>query len=190
MPRRIARFHEGNITPDMQALFERTTQRIKSKRDTSPAMKALLDERGLNGPPSLWLLSSGVGHVFEAMQDAIRTTISLSPRRTEIVVLLVGHHCRSEFEIFAHKLAAQAVGLSDSEVAALLSDADPGFTDPVDALIAELARTLLTTGDLEDGLFDRAVCHIGNHGVFEVTVLVGFYQAIALQLQVFRVTSE
>lgn len=175
----------------MQELFRETTNRIKSKRASSPAMKALMDENGrLNGPPSLWLLSPAVGAVFEAMQGAIRGGISLSPRRMEIVVLAVGAHCQSEFEIYAHRMAAKAVGLSDAEVERLLSDQVPLFEDPVDRTVAETARAMLKTGDLNDQEYAEAVSQLGERGVFEITVLVGFYEAIALQLRVFRVVPE
>lgn len=187
MRRRIERFHAGNITPEMQPLYEEMTSRIKTRRDASPAMKALLDERGLNGPPSLWLLSPGIGKAFEVMQGAIRGTISLTPRQMEIVILIVGHHCRSEFEIFAHKFAAKAVGITDAEVAAILSDQDPKFSDPVDILMADMTHSLLKSQDVDDELFARAAGLVGHRGVFDVVVLVGFYYAIALQLEVFRV---
>lgn len=174
----------------MRDLFEEMTTRVKFRREASPAMWSLLDSRGLNGPPSLWLLSPGVGGAFEAMQGAIRSTMSLTPRQFEIIVLMVGSHHRSEFEIFAHRMAAKAVGITDEEIAAILSGGDPGFSEPGDVLAAELTRSMLTTADLEDTLFERAVAHIGNRGVFEITVVVGFYSAIALQLQVFRVSPE
>lgn len=191
MSRRIERFHSGNITPEMTELFQESSNRIRLRRDASPAMKALMDEEGrLNGPPSLWLLSPGVGKVFEAMQGAIRQTMTVSPRCAEIVILLVGHHCKSEFEIFAHKLAAKAVGLSDSEVEALLTDRDPGFSDPVERAAASAAKALLATGDLDDREYAKVVAHLGQRRLFEVTVLVGFYQAIALQLNAFRVVPE
>ena len=190
MGRRIERFHSGNITAEMTELFLETSNRIKAKRDSSPAMQALMDDQGrLDGPPSLWLLSPGVGRVFEAMQGAIRSTMTVTPRCMEIVILLVGHHCKSEFEIFAHKLAAKAVGLSDSEVEAILTDRNPGFSDRVEEAAVCATQALLSTGDLTDSQYADAVSHLGERRLFEVIVLVGIYQAIALQLSAFRVGS-
>lgn len=189
--RRIERFHSGNITPEMRELFEETSKRIKAKRDSSPAMKALMDGQGrLNGPPSLWLLSPGVGKVFEAMQGAIRSTIAVAPRCMEIVILMVGRHCNSEFEIFAHKLAAKAVGISDSEVQAILDNRDPGLTDPIEKAAAAATHALLANGSLTDTQYADAIAHLGERQLFEIVVLIGFYQAIALQLSVFGVTSQ
>ena len=189
--RRIERFHSGNVTPDMRELYERTSSRVREKRDSSPAMKALMDDEGrLNGPPSLWLLSPGVGMVFEAMQGAIRSTMAVTPRCAEIVILAVGRHCKSEFEIFAHKMAAKAVGLTEQDVAALLADKAPHFTDPVERAALAAAKALLGTGDLSDQQYADAVAVLGQRQLFEVIVIVGFYQAIALQLTAFRVTSE
>jgi 4-carboxymuconolactone decarboxylase len=87
-------------------------------------------------------------------------------------------------------MAAKAVGLSDTEVEQLLSDQVPLFEDPVDRTVAETARAMLKTGDLSDHEYAVAVAQLGERGVFEITVLVGFYEAIALQLRVFRVIPE
>ena len=45
----------------------------------------------------------------------------------------------------------------------------------------------LLDGDLDDELWDEASAALGADGVFELTVLVGYYSTLALQLRVFRV---
>lgn len=189
--RRIERFHAGNITPEMTALYTETVTRVRARRDASPAMKALLDDEGrLNGPPSLWLLSPGVGKGFEQMQGLIRNHMRLSPRHMELVVLMVGGHCDSEFEIFAHRLAAPAVGISVADVEALLAGGEPSFDQPGDEAVFRVTQTLLRERRLSDEAYAGAVRDLGVHQLFEITVVVGFYEAIALQLEVFNVRSE
>ncbi len=45
----------------------------------------------------------------------------------------------------------------------------------------------LLDGDLDDDLWDEASTTLGAEVVFELTVLVGYYATLALQLRVFRV---
>lgn len=191
MKRRIERFHAGNITPGMEELFLATTSRIRAKRDSSPAMRALLDEQGrLNGPPSVWLLSPGLGQAFEAMVGALRSSTSLSPRSSEIVILLVAGQARSEFELFAHQMAAQALGMTEQEIESLVGDGDVIFDDQEESAVLAATRALLLTRDLDDQQYHAAVQAIGERGVFEIIVLIGVYQALALQLSCFRIVPE
>ena len=45
----------------------------------------------------------------------------------------------------------------------------------------------LLDGDVDDELWDEASRVLGAEVVFELTVLVGYYATLALQLRVFRV---
>lgn len=190
MTRRIERFHPGNITDEMKPLYEKTTSRILAKRDGSPAMSALLDDsNALNGPPSLWLLSPSIGEVFEQMQDAIRNKMALSAYHMELVIMLVAGSCQSQFEIFAHKLAAASVGLSENDVNRLLEGDPPVHASPDDDTVYQIALSLLSTRSVPDQLYKQAAEILGVQRIFEISVVVGFYQAIALQLETFQVNA-
>ncbi|GGP00553.1 hypothetical protein GCM10012278_01430 [Nonomuraea glycinis] len=89
--------------------------------------------------------------------------------------------------MYAHRLAGPAAGLSQQEVDALCAGADPGLTDERERVVHETSRILLRTGALDDDAYERAVTALGEAGLFEVTVIVGWYQHIATQLAVFDV---
>lgn len=191
MTRRIERFHSGNITPEMRVLFAATTKRIKERRDSSPAMKALMDDKdSLTGPPNAWLLSPEVGKVFEELVGVLRSSTSLTPRCAEIVILLVAGHAKSKFEIFAHRLAASSLGMTDSQIDALVEGRDPHLGDPLELAMLTATRALLTSRDLDDEQYAHAATAIGLRGVFELVVLIGIYQALAMQLSIFRIEPD
>ncbi len=51
----------------------------------------------------------------------------------------------------------------------------------------DTTRLLLRTGGLDDDAYARAVKALGAPGLFEVTVIVGWYNHLATQLAVFDV---
>jgi 4-carboxymuconolactone decarboxylase len=92
-----------------------------------------------------------------------------------------------EFEQYAHEAAAQAMGLSADQVAAIRAGRELDLADPAERVAVATARALAGTGDLDDMQYEKAVAELGAEGVFELTTLAGYYATLALQLRVFRV---
>lgn len=63
----------------------------------------------------------------------------------------------------------------------------PMFADVRERVVYEAARQLAAEGDLADAVFTEAAATLGRAAVVELVALVGYYQALALQLRVFRV---
>jgi 4-carboxymuconolactone decarboxylase len=161
---------------------------VGGRRATQPRAFPIVDPDGaLAGPCNAWLLNSAIGAAFEQLGLAVRFEISLSARDREIIILSVAQHRDSAYELYAHRLAGAAAGLSESEIEALCTGTDPGFTDERDHVVHETARTLLRTGGLGDAAYQRAVAALGTDGLFELTAIVGWYSLIATQLAVFDV---
>jgi alkylhydroperoxidase family enzyme len=161
---------------------------VNGRRATLTRPFPIVDEAGaLQGPCNAWLLNPAIGSAFEQLGAAVRFEISLSARSREIIILSVAQHRDSPYELYAHRLAGPAAGLSQQEVDALCDGADPGFTDERERVVHETALILLRTGTLDDDAYERAVTALGTDGLFEVTVIVGWYAHIATQLAVFDV---
>lgn len=139
----------------------------------------------LRGPFNAMLLEPELGEAVQNLGAAIRFAGSLSPRAREIAILIVAARWDSEFERAAHEAVGRAAGLSEQEIAAL-RDQDVTVFDGDEAMIAEVARQM-AHGDLDDEAFDDAAARIGREQLFELSVIVGYYAMLALQLRVFRV---
>ncbi len=161
---------------------------VNGRRATQAIPFPLVDEAGaLTGPCNAWLLNPAIGSAFEQLGAAVRFDVSLTARSREIIILTVAQHRDSPYELYAHRLAGPAAGLSEQEVEALCAGEDPGLTDEREQVVHQTARTLLRTGGLDDDGYERAVTALGADGLFEVTVIVGWYSHIATQLAVFDV---
>ncbi|GAA1632940.1 carboxymuconolactone decarboxylase family protein [Nonomuraea maheshkhaliensis] len=161
---------------------------VNGRRATQLRPFPIVDEQGaLTGPCNAWLLNSAIGSAFEQLGAAVRFEISLSARDREIIILSVAQHRDSPYEMYAHRLAGAAAGLSELEVEALATGADPGLADEHERVVLDTTRLLLRTGGLDDDAYARAVKALGAPGLFEVTVIVGWYNHLATQLAVFDV---
>jgi 4-carboxymuconolactone decarboxylase len=141
----------------------------------------------LRGPFNAFLLSPDLGGALQDVGAAIRYRGALSDRAREIAILLVAAHWDSDFEREAHEAVGGAAGLTEAELAALRLGDLAAFTGD-ESLVAAVTMQLLG-GDLDDGAWNEASVALGAEVVFELTVLVGYYATLALQLRVFRVDS-
>jgi 4-carboxymuconolactone decarboxylase len=171
-----------SMTPEQLALYEAIVGEGRSPR-------VVLDERGVvQGPFTAMLNNPRVGHAVQALGGALRFTGMLPDRARELVILTVACAWRSEFEWWSHVRIGGGVGLSDAEIAAVLTGAPIALTDPIEAATLEVARALVLRGDLDDDEYSEAIRVLGPAQVVEITALVGYYALIALQLRVFRVS--
>jgi alkylhydroperoxidase family enzyme len=191
MPKRNRPFDPETAAADQLALYRTIVARVEATRAAAPAMKGLLRDDGqLDGPPQLWLLSPGFGTIFNTIALALQTELALSGRAREIAILITAERAGSAFEIHAHRPAGRKVGLSEAEIEALCRGAPLAFADPVEEEVAVLSRMMFDEETLDDATYDHALPVLGERGIFEVAVVVGFYRMVALQLASFRVAPE
>ncbi|MBO1900448.1 carboxymuconolactone decarboxylase family protein [Leucobacter weissii] len=147
----------------------------------------MTDERGaLRGPFNALLLVPELGRSVQRLGADLRFRTSLSARSREAAILLVAAHWGCEFERAAHEAVGRAAGLTEPELRGLAAGEVPDFADRDERACARLAAALLD-GDVDDREWRELVEGIGLERFFELTVLVGYYSMLALQLRVFRV---
>jgi 4-carboxymuconolactone decarboxylase len=181
---RLDRFEVADLDPDQRKVYDR----LLSRRAGKPQPYPLVDDRGrLEGPTNAWLLSPPIAEALGRLGAAIRFELSIGHRIREIVILQVARHRDSPYERYAHRLSAPLAGLSAKEIEDLCAGRDPGLTDARERLAYSVTRTLIDEGDLDDEGYDKAVALLGRRGMFEITVLIGYYEMTATQLAVFGV---
>jgi 4-carboxymuconolactone decarboxylase len=175
------------MTPDQVDLYR---QILSGPRGQGPrAVLLATGAGGLAGPFNAMLYAPEVGHALQELGAAIRFRTSLSPRIRETAILVVAHAWDSAYEQTSHELIGHDAGLTDQEIAALRSGADPGFTDDHEHVAYHVARALAgPTADLTDDHYAEAVATLGERALVELSALVGYYATLALQLRIFRVT--
>jgi 4-carboxymuconolactone decarboxylase len=175
----------ARMTEAQRAIYERYASGPRAAPD-NPFL--LVDAGGrLQGPPAIWVLSPPFGLPLQQLGAAVRFGSQLPVRAREIAILLVGHHHRSAFELYAHTRAAAAVGLAEVDQAVLADGGTPAGLSDVESSALRVTRRILDSGTLDDREFRDAVGALGEAGLFELVTIVGWYTMLAWQLAVFDV---
>lgn len=136
----------------------------------------------LGGPFGAMVHAPDVGGALAELGAAIRYRSSLDARVREIAILAVGATRRSEYEIWAHRLVAAAMGVDAAEVEALVDGSwplGPWARHDAERVTHEVAVTLAGGGDLTPVLGARLVEACGEQGAVEVVTLVGYYLTLS-----------
>ena len=107
----------------------------------------------------------------------------------ELMILRIAQLCGSEYEWQHHRRMAADAGVTDEQVAALGEAAtSPAFDDAerVAVRLAEEQHALAVT----DATIADARRVLGDEATVELTLLGGFYEAVARMLQAFAVEVE
>jgi 4-carboxymuconolactone decarboxylase len=107
-----------------------------------------------------------------------------------MAILVVAQVWNSDYERSSHEPIGRDAGLTDPEIKALRTGADPGFTDDQERVAYQVVCSLTGPADLDDQLYDQAVATLGEQSLVELSTLVGYYATLALQLRIFRVDPE
>ncbi len=170
------------MDPDQSGLYERLL--ADPRRGGPDALLVRDGGGGLAGPFNAFLLDPAVGDLLQQTGNALRFSLELTPRIREIVILTVATVRGSAFEWKAHAWIARSVGLTAGELEGL-SSGHGVFEDASEVLAERVAHALVTERRIDDQLYREATRGLGERSVFDITALVGYYDLLAMQLEVF-----
>ena len=183
LPRLVPPFDD----PRQQALHDAL---VRGRRGAGPqAFDLAADDGSLVGPFGLMLHAPQVGEPLQALGAAVRFATSFTDRAREVAILTVAVATDSGFEVWAHERVARQVGLSAAELRGIRSGTfgDDATVDPVEAMVADLARRLAERRPLDAEAYAVAVAVLGEQRLLELVVLVGYYAMMAQLMDVFGI---
>jgi 4-carboxymuconolactone decarboxylase len=186
---RLAHLQPDELTAEQQQLYDTINQ--GPRRAAHPGLVSpvgIVDDEGrLQGPFNAMLFHPVVGMALQELGRVLRFSGQLPPRAREIAILIVANSERSDFEWAAHAAIGAHLGLSTDEIAALARAEVVEFEDHIEQAVARATRALVATGDLDDETYRASEAALGAAGLLELSTLIGFYRALALQMRMFRV---
>lgn len=185
MNARLQRVLPSEMSAEQADIYAKFT--TGARTGSNSAFSLVHPEGGLIGPPSAWLLSPPLARIFEQAGGAMRFQLLLSPRALEIALLLHAFERDCAFEIYAHRRAGRAAGLTEAEIEGLASRRPPSISSEEEAVVFDTTIALLDRKNLDDDEFGAAVAVLGRRKLFELVSLIGYYDMIATQLTVFAV---
>ena len=142
----------------------------------------------LPGPYKVWVNNPKLVHAADPMgQHFTPGSSSLSEREREIAVLVITNQWRSAYPAAAHEKRGKEVGLPADAVEAIAAGLPTGFDDPREQAVYEVAVSLAGNHLISQGMYDRAVIHLGHAGVTDMIVLMGYYTSVSMTMNFYAV---
>jgi 4-carboxymuconolactone decarboxylase len=149
----------------------------------------LMRERGMvPGPSKIWLqnpdvieLTAPLGIYFQLSHS------SLSDAEREIAVNVINAKWMASYATYEHQQIGQHAGLAPEQVTAIVSGVPATFEDRRQQVVHDLSTTLVAPRPVSTELYKRAVSLLGDRGVTDVTVLIGYFTMVALTLNAYDV---
>lgn len=145
--------------------------------------KIIAGRRGrVQGPLRAALHNAELADRWQALGELLRYNTSLTPRQSELAILITGRACNSPFEWYAHRLEAERVGIEAPVIEAILAQTPPTGLTADDALIVQVALELNASKSITDATYADALARLGERRLVELTALVGYYTMVAMTL--------
>jgi 4-carboxymuconolactone decarboxylase len=137
---------------------------------------------GVRGPFLALLYAPELADKWQQLGELLRYRTSLSPRLSELAILVTARHWDCQYEWFAHEQHALKGGVPPEFIAAIKADRRPQFDKPDDTAIYDYAVELHTRRAVSPETYKRALDIFGKTGVVEITALLGYYTMVAMTL--------
>lgn len=160
--------------------------------DTRDAYDFTMRLRGqVPGPHKIWLANPKLAKTIVPTGAYYQTASTLSKAEIEIVTSVINGRWLAAYSNYEHeKIAEEAGHLPPETVQALIANLPTTFDDPRQQVVYQLAVTLAQPRVVPLGLYQRAKALIGEAGIVDVTVLMGWFTAVSLTLNAFDVPSD
>ncbi len=148
--------------------------------------------RGLvPGPHRIWLANPALAETIVPVGAYFQTRSTLTGAEIEIATCVVAGRWRASYAASEHeRIGEDAGGLDPREVQALITGLPAAFDDVRQQVVYELASALVAARLVPLGLFRRARDLLGDAGIVDVTVLLGWFTAVSLTLTAYDVPSD
>jgi 4-carboxymuconolactone decarboxylase len=186
---RLAPRSPTQLDASARAVYDRI---IASRSQGRASPFALVDTDGaLVGPFNAMVNAPHVGGPLADLGAALRYRGHLTDRARELSILTVAARRNSDFEWQSHYGIATNLGIAADVLAAIHGSADPlTLTDPIERAVVAGAASLLDGSELDDVEYAGLVGLIGEDGLIELVVLVGYYELLARLLRVLKVPAS
>lgn len=148
--------------------------------------------RGLvPGPHKIWLANPTLAKTIVPTGAYYQRGSTLTKAEIEIATNLVCGHWGSAYAGYEHEIIAERDGhLRPQRVEALIAGLPTSFDDPREQVVYELTSALLAARVVPLGLYRRARTLLGDAGIVDVTVLLGWFTMVCMTLGAYDVPAD
>jgi alkylhydroperoxidase family enzyme len=134
------------------------------------------------GPVAMSLYSPGIAGPINELNGYLRYNGDLSPRHTEVAILVATWEIQQQYEYSAHEPAALRFGAPQEVIDTIKYDRAPSGLSAEETLIIKLGRQLMREHKVDSALYAEAVKIFGRKGVVELATVMGDYVMVGMVL--------
>ncbi len=145
-------------------------------------------ERGyaVRGPWVPLLRSPEVLRLMIDMRSHVRDRSVLSPKLTELAILIAAREWTQQYEWSAHAPAAARAGLEPAIITAVADGRRPGQMADDEEILYDLCVELHRNKSVSDATYERALRAFGQEGIVEAVAIEGYYALLAMVMNTAR----
>jgi 4-carboxymuconolactone decarboxylase len=161
--------------------------------DLTPAQRKVHDAivagpRGrVVGPLRVWLMSPELAERAQELGAFCRFGTSLSPRLSELAILVTGAFWQAGFEWHAHAPIALKAGIAADAIEAIRLGQEPKFAREDEQAVYQFSRELWNKRLVSDATYQRLAGLLGANTVVELVAILGYYGLISMTINAFEV---
>ena len=164
--------------------------------DMPPAMKDAYEFtktlRGLvPGPHKIWIANPTLSKTIVPTGAYFQTKSTLTKAEIEIVTNLTAGRWHAAYAAYEHeKIGEQQGHLAAEQVERIIAGLSTSFDNPREEIVYQLATALVAPRIVPTGMYKRARALIGDAGIVDVAVLIGWFTMVGATLNAFDVPAN
>jgi 4-carboxymuconolactone decarboxylase len=151
-----------------------------------------MELRGLvPGPHKIWLANATLSKTVVPVGAYYQKHSSLTKAEIEIVTNVINGRWLAAYSNYEHEIIGVEKGhLPPEKVERLIAGLPTSFDDPRQQAAYEMAVTLAAPRVVPLGMFRRARDVLGDAGIVDVTMLMGWFTGVSMTLMAYDVPSD
>ena len=139
------------------------------------------------GPLRVWLSSPELADRAQALGQYVRYDSALSPRLSELAILVTARIWSAGFEWAHHAPLALKAGVAAEAIDLIAQARRPSFPDVDSAAVFDFAVELQRDRQISDATFAAAKAAVGEAAVVDLVGICGYYGLISMTINAFHV---
>ena len=179
-----------NVDEAPTSTFGRYTEMPLDKMtpEQKKAYDYIVKERGqAPGPYKIWLQNPKLLEVMAPVGVYFQKHSTLTKPEIEIATNIICARWLTAYSNYEHEMIGETAGLPELKVQALIAGLPTSFDDARQQVVYEMAMALVTPRRVPAGLWQRAVKLLGDAGLTDLTVLIGYYSCVSFTLSAYDV---
>jgi 4-carboxymuconolactone decarboxylase len=168
-----------------RVVYDALTQAAVPESEKSGFVAKLEDGRFI-GPFNALLRVPEIAAGFGRWSGGIASS-GMAPEVRQVVILTVGASWSAEYEIYAHRAAALAIGIPVDAIDAILAGEPPTGLSAEALLAHRFTAQLVSDHSVPDDLYATVIDTFGEAGTVAIACLIGEYLTVSSILVCFQV---